>query len=112
AVCGRARGRGEGRRLGSEVRGLGDAGRGGLGGLTEEWAGMVAAGRWGRPGAATLPRWTADGIVGGAYHRLMGVLRTRDPVDPEAISAELVCFAVTPYLGVEAGLAELVRGPS
>jgi len=103
---------GEARLLGIEVLELGEDGRRRLDGLIDELAGLVDAGRLERPEAATLPRSTADGIVGGAYHRLMGVLRRRNPVDLEAISAELVCFTVTPYLGVEAGLAELVRGPS
>jgi AcrR family transcriptional regulator len=100
---------GETRLLAAEVLELGPPGRERLDGLLDRLASLIDAGRELARDPRAVPHSTAQGIVGGAHHRLVRQLRTPDPEPPDQLAAELASFAVIPYLGVEAGLEELAR---
>lgn len=100
----------EARLLAVEVLELGKVGRERLERLVDELARLVDAGRQELADPGAVPPSTALAIVGGAYHRLTRVLRAGGPSEADSLRAELVCFAVMPYLGIEAGLAELANG--
>jgi AcrR family transcriptional regulator len=100
---------GEARLLALEVMELGPRGRERLDGLLDRLAALVDGGREGAASPERIPATTAEGVVGGVHHRLMRELRSPEPTPPGRLAAEFAAFAVTPYLGVQAGLEELDR---
>lgn len=95
----------EARLLALEIVEAGEPGRVRRDGLLDRLTEFVDAGRGVNAAAAEVPRSTAEGIVGGAYLRICARLRRGE--DMAGLAPELVAFAITPYLGLEAGLAEL-----
>jgi AcrR family transcriptional regulator len=100
----------ESRLLAVEVLELGEDGRARLEAMIGELAEMVDAGRLEAANAAQIPPSTAEGIVGGSYHRLLRAMRTEREPNPEPLVSELVSFAVIPYLGIDVAQEELARG--
>jgi len=104
-----AREPGRARLLASEILELGRPGRERLDALLDRLTVIVDRGRELAEDPSKVPPITAQGIVGGAHHRLVRVLRATERVAPENLANELTSFAVAPYLGVEAASKELAR---
>ncbi|MBO0746718.1 MAG: TetR/AcrR family transcriptional regulator [Acidimicrobiaceae bacterium] len=77
--------------------------------LLGELAELVDRGRGESDQAADIPATTAHGIVGGVYNRIYESLRHGAAEELVPLGPELMAFAVTPYLGKEAGRRELER---
>jgi AcrR family transcriptional regulator len=92
-----------------EVLQAGERGRKRRDELLAELAALVDRGRDESDDAAGVAATTAQGIVGGIYNRIYESLRRGAANELEDLGPELMAFAVTPYLGVEAGREELER---
>ena len=93
-----------------EVLAAGDAARARRDMTMRVIASLIDAGRNEMDDPEAVPHTTAEALAGSAYGQVYAKVVRGRAEDLPALVPQLMSAAVMPYLGVEAGLAELARG--
>jgi AcrR family transcriptional regulator len=93
-----------------EVLSAGDAARARRDMTMRVIASLIDAGRNEMDDPEAVPHTTAEALAGSAYGQVYAKVVRGEADELPALVPQLMSAAVMPYLGVEAGLAELARG--
>jgi AcrR family transcriptional regulator len=93
-----------------EVLSAGDAARARRDMTMRVIASLIDAGRNEMDDPESVPHTTAEALAGSAYGQVYAKVVRGEADELPALVPQLMSAAVMPYLGVEAGLAELARG--
>jgi AcrR family transcriptional regulator len=93
-----------------EVLSAGDAARARRDMTMRVIASLIDAGRNEMEDPESVPHTTAEALAGSAYGQVYAKVVRGEADELPALVPQLMSAAVMPYLGVEAGLAELARG--
>jgi AcrR family transcriptional regulator len=93
-----------------EVLSAGDAARARRDMTMRVIASLIDAGRNEMDDPESVPHTTAEALAGSAYGQVYAKVVRGEADELPALVPQLLSAAVMPYLGVEAGLAELTRG--
>jgi AcrR family transcriptional regulator len=93
-----------------EVLSAGDAARARRDMTMRVIASLIDAGRNEMDDPESVPHTTAEALAGSAYGQVYAKVVRGEADELPALVPQLMSAAVMPYLGVEAGLAELTRG--
>ena len=96
--------------FGVEVLSAGDAARARRDMTMRVIASLIDAGRQEMDDPESVPHTTAEALAGSAYGQIYSRVVRGDVDELPALVPQLMSAAVMPYLGIEAGLAELARG--
>jgi AcrR family transcriptional regulator len=93
-----------------EVLAAGDAARARRDMTMRVIASLIDAGRNEMDDPESVPHTTAEALAGSAYGQVYAKVVRGDADELPALVPQLMSAAVMPYLGIDAGLAELARG--
>jgi len=93
-----------------EVLSAGDAARARRDMTMRVIASLIDAGRNEMDDPESVPHTTAEALAGSAYGQVYAKVVRGDAEELPALVPQLMSAAVMPYLGIDAGLAELSRG--
>jgi len=93
-----------------EVLAAGDAARARRDMTMRVIASLIDAGRNEMDDPESVPHTTAEALAGSAYGQVYAKVVRGEADELPALVPQLLSAAVMPYLGIEAGLAELARG--
>ncbi|HEX3174396.1 MAG TPA: TetR/AcrR family transcriptional regulator [Solirubrobacterales bacterium] len=97
--------------FGVEVLAAGDAARARRDMTMRVVAGLIDAGRLEMDDPEAVPHTTAEALAGSAYGQIYSRVVRGTVDDLPGLVPQLMSAAVMPYLGLEAAMAELSRGP-
>jgi AcrR family transcriptional regulator len=93
-----------------EVLAVGDAARARRDMTMRVVASLIDAGRGEMADPESVPHTTAEALAGAAYGQIYSRIVRRRADELQKLVPRLMAAAVMPYLGIDAGLAELTRG--